>query len=175
MSLAFVFSVPIRCARNARARATMSRPCSRVFRRTIVTTWWRTARSPSPANSAARTISLRRARSAPTLVDRSLCVGRIERKRRDLDVKVLAAVRHHAVGAHHESRRRRQRDAASVFERLPGRERGLFADNARALDFLQSSEGVSDAPMPCLELDRIRAEVGDIDRIGPKEITVARR
>ena len=53
------------CARNARARATASRPCSRAFRRTTATTWSRTARFPSPANSAARITCSRRARSAP--------------------------------------------------------------------------------------------------------------
>ena len=44
------------------ARAT-SKPCSRASRRTTATTWSRTARSPSPASSAARLMCSRPARS----------------------------------------------------------------------------------------------------------------
>src|SRR5215471_9847223 len=156
MSRAFVFSVPIRCAPNARARATTSRPCSRAFRRTIATTWWKTARFPSPANSAAQTISSHLARSVLILVDGSFPVRRVERKCRDLDVEVLARVRHHAVGPDHESRWCRQRDAAGVLERLPCLEQGFFADNTRTLDLLQASKRIGDAPMPRFQLNSIR-------------------
>src|SRR5665213_150382 len=62
MSRECAFFAAARCARNAHARATTSRPCLEAFRRTIATTWSRTARFPSPANFAARIIYLRRAR-----------------------------------------------------------------------------------------------------------------
>ena len=56
---------------NARARATASRLCSKASRRTTATIWSRTARFPSPANSAARIMNSRRARSTA----KSTCQG----------------------------------------------------------------------------------------------------
>src|SRR6185437_9919316 len=50
---------------NAPARARPWSRCSRTSRRTTATTWSRTARSPSPANSAARTTSSLPATWAP--------------------------------------------------------------------------------------------------------------
>src|SRR6476661_582883 len=153
----------------------MSRRCLKAFRKMIATTWSKTARFPSPANSAARTTSSRRVRSGPNLVDSAFGVRRVERKRGDLDVEMLTHFRHHAVAADHETRWRRQRNAAGVLEGFPCLERGFLADNARAPDLLQAPERIGNAPMPRLELNGFRTEIGNVDGVSPEKIAVAWR
>src|SRR5690242_14206494 len=153
----------------------MSRRCSRAFRRTIAITWSRTERSPSPASSAARTTCSLRPMSERSLVDRAPRIGRVERERGDFDIEMLAFLRHHPVAAGHETRRRRKRNSAGVFEGFTRLEDRLFSDDARTLDLLQASLRVGNAPMAGLELDRLRAEIGYVDRVGPEKISVAGR
>ena len=64
-----------------------------------------------------------------------------------VDVEHLAAARHHLVGAFHLPERRAERAARRVGERLTGREHGLLADDARALDFLDMAAAVGDDPV----------------------------
>ena len=56
-----------------------------------------------------------------------------------------------------------------------GLECRFLADYARPLDLLQAAERVRNAPMASLELNRFCAEVGNVDRVGPEKIAVARR
>ena len=63
MSAACGCSPTRRCRPNAHARARTFPICSRASRRTIATTWSRTASSPSPASSAIRAMRSSRTRS----------------------------------------------------------------------------------------------------------------
>src|SRR5262245_2040840 len=172
MSRACGYSVSIRCVRNARARATMSRQCSRAFRRMIATIWSRTAKFPSPANFVARIISLRRARLEPILIDGALGIGRVEGESGYLDVEMFPGLRDHAIAAGHETRWCRERHAAGVFERLTCLQSWFFADHARAFHLLQAATCIGDTPMACFELNGFFAEVRDVDGVGPEEIAV---
>ena len=80
-----------------------------------------------------------------------------ERERRDLGVEPFAALRDHLVSALHHAERRRERAARRVFERLPGLQRRLFTDNARAPDFFDVARTVGDDPVPGQQLNRFRA------------------
>src|ERR1700756_2052629 len=122
--------------------------------------------------------SCRCAASSPPLqasIDRSLPLWGIERKRRNIDVELLAGRGHHAVGSGHETGRRGERHAAGIFEILTRLEHRLFAYHAGAADLLQAALRVGDAPMPRFELDGLAAEIGKRDGISPEEIAVLGR
>src|SRR5450830_2009824 len=68
---------------------------------------------------------------AKTSIDGAFGVGRVEREGRDLDIEMLARLRHHAVAADHEAGRRGQGNSAGIFERLARPESRLLADDAR--------------------------------------------
>ena len=93
-------------------------------------------------------------RAEAQLIVRSRC-GVSSEKAGNIDVERLAGRGHHAVGAGHETGRRRQRHAAGVFEILARLEHRFLADHAGAAHLLQASLGVGDAPMAGLELHRL--------------------
>src|SRR5215471_19507995 len=115
----------------------------------------RPAAEPRNDETRFRPNTPRRSEAKPSLVDRTHCVGAVERKRRDLDFKAFAIKGDHPVGAGHETRRGRQRDAAGIFERRAGLEHRFLANNARPAYFLLLPDAVGDDPMPRLELDRL--------------------
>src|ERR1700722_19086939 len=90
-------------------------------------------------------------------IDRSLPLWGIERKRRNIDVELLAGRGHHAVGSGHETGRRGGGHTAGIFEILTRLEPRFFAPPAGAADLLQAALRVGDAPMPRLELDGLAA------------------
>src|SRR5208282_2671251 len=53
-------------------------------------------------------------------IERPLRVAAVQREGGNLDFEMLAVGAYHAVGAHHEARRRLQRHAAGIFERFAG-------------------------------------------------------
>ena len=55
-----------------------------------------------------------------------------------------------------------------------GLQYGLLADDAGAAYFLLAAEGVGDAPVAGLELNRLAAAIGDCDRIGPEKYSRCR-
>ena len=73
----------------------------------------------------------------------------------------------HVVGADHEAGGGLERGAGGVFEALAGLEEGLLADDAVALDDLEASAGVGDAPGAAEELHGFGAVVLDADLVGP--------
>src|SRR5262249_2341667 len=99
----------------------------------------------------------------------------IERKRRNIDVELLASLGHHAVGSGHETGGRGERHPAGVFEILTRLEHRLLAHHAGAANLLQAALRIGNAPMPGLELDGLDAQIGERDGIGPEEIAVLGR
>src|SRR5712691_13299988 len=92
---------------------------------------------------------------------------RVEGKGGNAHQEILAARRFHLVIADHEAGRRRERAAAGVFKALAGREDRLFADDARAADFLQTPETVGDPPMAVAQLHGFTAAILDPHVISP--------
>src|SRR5215472_5343369 len=119
--------------------------------------------------------SCRCAAPSQVSIDRSLPLWGIERKRRNIDVESLAGCGHHAVGSGHETGRRGERHAASIFEILTRLEHRLLAHHAGAAHLLQAALCIGDAPMARLELDGLAAEIGERDGISPEEIAVLGR
>ena len=95
------------------------------------------------------------------LVDLSPLIGAIEGKRGDFHVETVPGAGFHLIGTDHNAGRCRKRRAAGVFERLAGRQHGLFADHAVALHFLDITQGIGDPPMPGQQLNRFLAVVFD--------------
>src|SRR3954453_14933776 len=87
---------------------------------------------------------LSRSMTASPSIQHPLLVGAVQRKRRHVDLKALAALADHLIAAGHEARGGRQRPARGVFEALAGREPRLLADHAPAADFLLAPGGVGD-------------------------------
>src|SRR5689334_4950766 len=118
-------------------------------------------------------------RSSPFAVGRSvegaLGLGAVEREGRNLDIELLAACRHHAVGSDHEPGRRRQRHAAGVLVGCARLEHRFLAHHAGAANLLHPAERVGDAPVTGLELDRLGTVVADLDGVGPEEIALLLR
>src|SRR5262245_45930429 len=90
---------------------------------------------------------------AHALINRALALRGIEGESRNVDVELFAGRRHHSVGSRHETGRRRQRNAAGIFEILARLEHRLFPDHAGTAHLLQAAVRVGDAPMTCFELD----------------------
>src|SRR5258708_36650478 len=76
-----------------------------------------------------------RSKTASPSIQHPLLVRAIQRKRRHVDLKMLAALTDHLIASGHEARRRRQRHARGAFEALAGREHRLLADHALAAGF----------------------------------------
>src|SRR3984893_17587465 len=108
-------------------------------------------------------------------IDRSFPLRGIERKRRNIDVELLAGRGHHAIGSGHDTGRGGERHAAVILEVLTRLEYRLLAHHAGAADLLQAALRVGDAPMPRLELGRIAAEARKRYGITPEEIAVLGR
>ncbi len=92
-------------------------------------------------------------------------VGFSQRKRSDLGIERVAAVRDHLKGSVHRAERGLQRTKRRVLERLPRREQGLLSHDTRTADLLDVSVGVGDDPMPREQLNRARSLVTDLDRV----------
>src|SRR5260221_157246 len=99
----------------------------------------------------------------------------VQRKRGNIDVERLAALRDHLVAAGHKAGCGWKRHAAGVFEALAGSEDGLLSDNALASDFLVAAGSVGNDPMPGFELDGLVTRINDDDGVGPKKTPVFRR
>ena len=102
-------------------------------------------------------------------------MGAVEGKRRDGDVETLAVRGHHAIGADHDSRRRRQRRTARVFETVSGMQHRLLADDASPADLLGAAERIGDAPIAGTKLDRLGALVFDAHVICPNVVALLGR
>src|SRR5258705_6314089 len=105
---------------------------------------------PEPVIGLAEGETRWRSMTASPSIQHPLLVGAVERKRRHVDLKALAALADHLIAPGHEARRGRQRHARGVFEALARREHRLLADHALAADFLLVSGGVGDDPVPRL-------------------------
>src|ERR1700694_1108208 len=116
-----------------------------------------------------------RATTVASSIDGAGAMRAIEREGGNVDVEIFACRRHHAVSSDHETRWRRQRHAAGIFKALARCEHGLFAYHARAAHFLHASLRVGNVPIAGLQLHRFRAEVGNLDGIGPEKMPVLRR
>src|SRR5262249_61967101 len=92
-------------------------------------------------------------------IDGPLPLRGIERKRRNIDVELLASLGHHAVGSGHETGGRGERHPAGVFEILTRLEHRLLAHHAGAANLLQAALRIGNAPMPRLELDGLAAQI----------------
>src|SRR3984893_1424276 len=103
-----------------------------------------------------------------TLIDRPLCFRAVERKCRDLNFEVLAIQCDHPVGAGHESRRGRQRDAAGICKRCSRLEHGLLSDHAGAAHFVRLPDAIGATPVAGVSLKPAVATIADFDRIGPE-------
>src|SRR5262249_15466776 len=108
-------------------------------------------------------------------IDGPLPLRGIERKRRNIDVELLASLGHHAVGSRHETGGRGGRHPAGVFEILALLAPWLRAPRAGAASRLQAAWRIGNAPTPRLELDGLAAQIGERDGIGPEEIAVLGR
>ena len=91
---------------------------------------------------------------------------RIEHKHRNIRIKSRAIIGHTMVLAMHRAGGRAQAAAAGVFEALARRQRRLFADHARALDFFRDAVGIVDVPAAGDELRGDIAGVCDRHRVG---------
>src|SRR6185312_2841502 len=159
-------------ARRAASPSTSrkSRVC-RISRRTA--RCWRLCRKPRSCDSVGACLNPP-ASEENRLIDRPLAIGAVEREGGNLYVEMLTLVGDHAVTAGHEARRRRQRNAARVFEGIARLEPRLFPDDARSLHLLQPAGCIRDAPVARLQLDCFLAEIADVDRVSPEEIAAIR-
>src|SRR6516225_819860 len=100
-------------------------------------------------------------------VEANRLVGAIEREGRNANGEAVAAPRFHVIGADHDTRRRRQRGPARIFEAFAGPENRLLADDARTAHLLHLAAVVGDPPIAAAQLDCFSAAVLDADVVGP--------
>src|SRR3984893_15613729 len=96
-------------------------------------------------------------------------VRRIEREDGNFRLKNIALLIHHPIGPGHDAGRRRHsgsRRVAKCFARLQNR---LFADHARAFQFLELAVAVRALPVAGGELHGHVALVGDFHGVSPPE------
>src|SRR5436190_894118 len=86
----------------------------------------------------------------------------------------VALVGDHLVGAFHDPERGGQRATGRVLERLAGREGGLLADHARALDFFDLIRGIGDDPVTGQQLDPFGTLVGNRDGVEEEPLVAGR-
>src|SRR5437762_11370999 len=95
--------------------------------------WTRSERFGALTNPKSPSPQSQRPGSPTRLMHR---IWAVQRERRDIHVEVLAAARHHLIGAAHHAGPRLEQAARRVLERLAGRQIRLFAYHAFAHDIL---------------------------------------
>jgi len=110
-------------------------------------------------------------------IERAFALDRrtVERKCRNLDVKMVTGRRGHLVRTRHESRWGLQRDPAGILVWPARLEHGLFADDSWSPNLLATTERIGNPPMSGHELHWFGPVIDDFNRIGPKIIIVGRR
>ena len=88
-----------------------------------------------------------------------------QRERRNLRVEAGAGLRDHLIRPLHDAEGRTERTPGRVLEGISRRQRRLFADDARATNFLDLTGAVGDDPMPANQLHGDIAFVGNPDGV----------
>src|SRR5271154_6996928 len=101
-------------------------------------------------------------------------IGAVEPGGGDFDGERVSVLVDHTVAASHHSARGLERATRGVTERLARLQRRLFPDHAGPFDLLEASFAIGNPPMAMRQLDHTRAEIGDLDRVGPEIAIVAR-
>src|SRR5258706_274044 len=92
-------------------------------------------------------------------------VGCFQSERRNLDVELSPVRPRHLISSMHGTRGRLKRAPRGVFEGVARRKNRLLPDNSWAFDFVDVVQRVGNDPVPADELNRLRALVGDANRV----------
>ena len=111
----------------------------------------------------------------PSLIHHQPLIRTIQRKRRYLNIKPLAAFAFHQVTSAHHPPRRVEGSAAGVFIALARLEYGLLPNHPRPLDFIQFAASIRDHPVPAQQLHCFPTLILDGHAIGPDILRTPRR